>query len=504
MSTIFNRASLPAALVAALAVASCGAEVSDTPALGGNLPVGDQAQALTSVSTEVVPRVARYLPFPELSGLAMDRLGSSYVAGPIFQPAKGVDGVDGTIEVTSLGSSDVAVAKYDPETKLVLWARNYGAGAGESSVPSNQMPRGVAVTADGTIAVIGKYVGGLYSEAIELTHSGTTPTDFLIGLSSADGDGLWGKSFNYGPSGALLAVAANPNLNRIAVCGYTNQVSDVAYGGGQRDLVIAMFDSTGTRIWSRQLGADGEEECNSLVIDDVGNLYAAGRYNGELDLGLGSLANPGSAYRRWLWVAKFDPCGTAVANASFGDGNGQHTPLALALDAHDKLVMAGSFSISLNFEPADPAKELVGVGSTDAFVAKLDPAAGFAAQWAIALGGSRGDQVSGVAVNSLGQVVAVGRFQATTSGAAELTSAGSSDVFLLELSGVDGATQFAAAYGDVNTQGADRVVINDKGICHVNQLAFGGGFAGELAFPEPTGSLTTDGAAAFLTFGTFR
>jgi hypothetical protein len=107
-------------------------------------------------------------------------------------------------------------------------------------------------------------------------------------------------------------------------------------------------------------------------------------------------------------------------------------------------------------------------------------------------------------VNSFGQVVVVGRFQATTSGAAELTSAGASDAFLLQLSGDDGATQFAAAYGDAKMQGADQVVINDRRECYANLMALGGGFAGEIAFPEPAGTLTTDGAASFLTFSDFQ
>jgi hypothetical protein len=475
----------------------------------------------------MAPQAARHVPLSHIAGLAMQPDGTSYVTGRIVKPTKVFEGVDGPIHVTASGPDiiqkpeDVAVAKYDPETKKALWARNYGAGAAaEETNASDQSPSGIAVTADGTVAVVGQFQGGLASEEIDLKQpEGVSHAlHFLIGLEGAAGDGRWGHAFDLGSDGSLKVVASNPKLDRIAVCGHTNLAAeDLVPGakhGGKTDLVVGVFDSSGIRVWSRQIGANKDEECDVLVIDDNGNLYAAGWYKGEPDFGLGALPKA-TGFKRLMWVAKFGASGTTVANASFGPGRGE--PLALALDAQGKLVLAGTFSSKLNFDdPEDSDKALESAGKSDAFVVKLDPAAGLASLWSVRLGGPLNDGAAGVALTSTDDVVAVGYFYAgttgttATTGAAELASVGGIDAFVLKLSGNSGATQGATTYGDAepaaggtqtsHTQSIDRVMINSQGTSHPGLAVLGGHFDGNIAFPPPAGTLTTEEQASFLLF----
>jgi hypothetical protein len=151
-------------------------------------------------------------------------------------------------------------------------------------------------------------------------------------------------------------------------------------------------------------------------------------------------------------------------------------------------------------------------GSNDAFVAKLDPAAGYATDWAVRAGGVGDDECRGVAVDSLGNPVVVGLYTEVSTGFLTLTAAsGTSDAFLVKLNGSTGETVTAtggqASYGnELATQNANAIAINRWGVGSVlNNVAFGGSFGNAIDFgaPDPasTPDLTTNGTDVFLVFG---
>jgi hypothetical protein len=446
------------------------------------------------------PRVAKSLPLASFVGLAIATDGSSYVTGTLRPPTRTFD----NLLVTSAGAADAFVARYGPDGAAV-WARNYG-DAGD------QVPTAVAVTGDGTVANIGQFTGNLTPS---LGNARSTPIDYLLGLNASDGSVKFAKGFNNGVSGVLLAVAANPALNRIATCGFANQaatdlVPGATYGGGNQDIVIAVFDSAGNRLWSKQVGGANEEECDALAIDDAGDVYAAGKYDGALGFTGTPLPSPGSSFRRWLWIAKFDGAtGAAISQASFGAGAGNHRPAAMVVDSSGMLVISGYLTNSLNFGTT-PATLLTSAGSNDAFVAKIDPAAAtpFGLVWSTRIGGVGADDARGVAVDSSGDVIAVGLFNGSTTGAATLTSVGSTvpSLFVVKLDGGTGMTQHAApggaVYGNVtNGAAANAVVVNRRGAGAVKDLVvLGGEFTGLLDFGAPTTQLNVDSAQDFLVF----
>ena len=385
-----------------------------------------------------------------------------------------------------------------------MWVKNFGDA-------SDQQPTGVAVTLDGTVAALGQFTGGIGT----VSNAAATPIDYLVGINGTTGAISWSKSFNNGVSGVLLAVTANPAQNLIAVCGYANAaatdlVPGATYGGGTQDIVIGMFNSSGTLLWSKQVGGANEEECDALAIDDVGDLYAAGKYDGALTFTGTALPSPASSFRRWIWVAKFNgTTGAAVSQANFGlaAAAGNHKPQSIAVDGSGKLVVSGLMTNSLPFG----ATTLVSAGGTDAVVAKLDPAAAtpFAPIWATRLGGLAADEARGVAVDSFGNVTAVGLFNGTTTGAAVLTagSATASSAFLLKLNGATGvaSTSSAAVYGNAtNTVNANKVAVNRQGTGTVkDQVVFGGEYTGTINFGTVAApiSITSANAADFLVFG---
>jgi hypothetical protein len=446
------------------------------------------------------PQVARHLEMPNFQGVAVATDGSAYVTGTLALPTRTFD----AFALTSAGAGDAMVARYGTDG-IATWARNFGDSA-------DQQPTAIAVTADGTVATIGQFNGTLTGS---VANSRNTPIDYLLGLRAADGSVKFARGIDNGVSGVLIAVAANPALNLIAVCGYadkaaTDLVPGATYGGGRQDAVIGLFDSAGTLLWSRQIGGANEEECDALAIDDAGDVYAAGRYDGALSITGSPLPNPASSFRRWIWLARFAGAnGAPVTQTSFGAGAGNHKPLSMAVDGAGKVIVAGLMTNSLNFGTA-PATLLTSAGGTDAFVAKLDPAASppFAPIWSTRIGGPGPDEGRGVAVDSLGDVTVVGLLNGTTTGAANLTAATptASSAFLLKLDGATGLTQYpapgGAVHGDaLHTVNANKIAINRQGTGPAKDLVvFGGEFTGALDFGSPTTPLSAVNAELFLVF----
>ena len=476
-------------------------------ACGGGAPFCPSGQTCdpsgpTCQSATVAPQAGKVLQLTTPLSLAIDTAGASYVGGSISSTSP-ID-FDGH-PVASTGDQDLFLARYDATSHAASWAQGYGDDAPVPNPPNPQYGTGIAVTSDATLAVIGNFSGKMTFGSSVINSSGQI--DFLAAVSASSGSRLWARQFNDGGNGKLRSVAANPHsaTNRIAACGQTNiAATDFAPGatfaGGGSDAIIGVFNSAGAAVWTSQFGSPDEEECDAVAVDDNGDVYAAGRFDGAtLHLGGIALTGPGSSVRYFLWVAKFDgSTGAVLAAAAFGNSAGKATPVGIAVDASGKVAVAGQFSIALPFG----STTLTSAGGIDAFVARLDPAAStaFAPVWAVRLGGAGSDSASGVGVDASGNVFATGLFFKTTTGAAALTASGltAPDAFVLRLGAAAGATQFAASYGDASLQSGDAIAVDRFG---TGAISYAGTLAGSATFPSPVGTLAAvDPTDAFLIF----
>ncbi len=428
------------------------------------------------------PLAGKLLGLVAPAAVAFGPDGALYVVGAIVPPTQVFDG----IPVTSWGDSDVFLARYGAPTWSAAWALNLGDA-------SLQLATGAAVTQDGTLAVVGNFSGTM---TIGSTIGSASQIDFLAGVGGLDGSGKWAKQFNDGTNGALKAVAANPaHGNRIAVCGFASGVmpSDFASGAvpaNGNDILIGVFKSDGTRLWTRQIPGAGSgtvnEDCLAVAVDDNGDVHAAGTFSGtSLNFGgsTSALTGPGASTRKYLWVAKFDGgTGAAISSAAFKGTLGSVVPTSLAVDAAGGVAVAGRFTSNVTI-----GTTLTSVANWDAFVAKLTSA--LVPAWAVSMGGGAMDVANGVAFDSLGDVIATGQFNWTTSGAATLIAATSTapDAFLLELGGTSGATMYAAGFGDWDNQSGSAVAVDRLG---ANEVALVGSLNGSITFPDPAGTIT--------------
>jgi hypothetical protein len=469
-----------------------------------------------TTATDVIPQVARDLLLAPPAGLAMDTSGNTYVTGNL---SANVPTDFSGISVPPTAGSDAFVAKYDP-AGTIQWAATIGDDGGATT---NQTATKVAITKNGRMAIVGKFGGTMtfgsntLSSASQISYLGV-----LDGNTAALGtpSRLWGKQVNLGASGDLKSVASNPNdsSNRIAVCGLTqaaatNLVTGATFGGAT-DIVVGVFDSAGNKLWSTQLGGTGNENCQSVAIDDHGDVVAVGQFDGASLTFPGAtpvtLTGPGTSARKFMWVAKFSGAGNAalthpadaaaapdvLAAVAYSGTTGAALPNSVAVAPGSGLFVAGQFTGNLTIGSA-----ITTAGQDDAFAAKLDGTT-LAPSWSspFQLGGTGIDLVRCVAVDSNGDPILNGQFNSTspTTKGPSLTSVGSNDVFLLKLSGSTGAVQYAHSYGDVAGQTGDQIVVNRFG---TNQTTFGTSISSSANFGGAVGSVTAAGTTdAFLIF----
>ncbi|SVD66819.1 uncharacterized protein METZ01_LOCUS419673, partial [marine metagenome] len=142
----------------------------------------------------------------------------------------------------------------------------------------------------------------------------------------------------------------------------------------------------------------------SLAVDAAGNMYLAGSFNGACDFDPG----PGTALLTAtgdfdVYLVKLDSSGNYVWATRFGNEN-TTIALSVAVDAAGNVVVAGYFTGSIDFDPADGVMDLVPTSGTGGgFVAKFDSSGNHL--WAHQMGTTWAHSVT---VDGSGNVITVG------------------------------------------------------------------------------------------------
>jgi hypothetical protein len=134
--------------------------------------------------------------------------------------------------------------------------------------------------------------------------------------------------------------------------------------------------------------------------------------------------------------------------------------LAIAVDGSGNPIVVGRFPNTINFG----GNNLTSSGGFDAFIVKFDGASG-EHLWSRRLGGSEDQAALSVAVDPEGNVLVVGEFlgQMSVGGGNTLTSAGGNDMFVAKYGGLDGDHIWSRRFGDGLDQSARGIAVTKAG-----------------------------------------
>jgi len=179
------------------------------------------------------------------------------------------------------GNWELILAKFDSSGGH-LWTRTLGDG--------NREDGGVVIEAsDGGLVLAG-----------DTKSFGASDCDLLLNKLDSAGNHLWTKTLG-GAAAENVHSIIETSDGGLVVTGYT-----YSFGAGDCDLLLAKFDSIGNLLWTRTLGGDTLDYGNSVIEASDGGLVAAGI---TYSFGAGD---------RDFLLAKFDSTGNLLWTRTLG------------------------------------------------------------------------------------------------------------------------------------------------------------------------------------------
>ena len=321
------------------------------------------------------------------------------------------------------GTQDVALLKYDAAGNMVF-SRTLGASDSASGL-------GLAVSADGKVAIAGSVTGGLNGASDGALNSGPTgtfaaQTDSFVSLFNADGEELYTQR-----RGARLADDASQLTfgadGTVYVAGRAKSALPGSANLGDYDSYIEAFgppDAAGkaTTKFTQNFGTTGSDRPAGVVLDGTSLVLAT------VESGRGVLR-------------RFDVSGASPVltnTRDLGDLQGGDIT-GLALDGGDVIVAGSSANAALNAGTITRAN----AGGVDAFAARMSATLTPGGSDAIAYYGGTGDDRATALAVSGGKVWITGSAGTDLPGEAPV---GKKDGFLAQLDVAAGTIDYSRRF----------------------------------------------------------
>ncbi|MEP1906348.1 MAG: SBBP repeat-containing protein, partial [Nitratireductor sp.] len=426
--------------------------------------------------------------------VSVDSSGNSYVTGT-FRDTVDFDPGAGTTNLTGAGNDDTFIAKYNSDGTLA-WAKSAG-GTG------SDYGRSIAVDSSGNSYVTGNFSGTADFDpgagTTNLTSAGSD--DAFIAKYNSDGTLAWAKNVGGTDFDIGYSIEVDSSGNSY-VTGTFQGTADFDPGAGttnltsagDSDVFIAKYDSDGALVWAKSVGETNTDRGNSISVDSSGNSYVTGEFRNTVDFDPGAgTTNLTSAGNRDVLIAKYDSDGALVWAKNVG-GTSSDTSYSIEVDSSGNSYVTGNFSGTADFDPGAGTANLTSAGSSDVFIAKYDSDGALA--WAKNVSGTSGDEGYSISVDSSGNSYVTGFFQGTAdfdpgAGTTDLTSAGGSDVFIAKYNS-DGALVWAKNVGGTSYDQGQSISVDSSGNSYVT-----GYFQGTADFDPGAGTanLTSAGGS---------
>ncbi len=231
----------------------------------------------------------------------------------------------------------------------------------------------------------------------------------------------------------------------------------------------------GEELWAKRFGDATSQVAKGLAVRPDGTSFTTGYMYGTADFGTGPITSAG---QNDVFLAKLDTNGNGVWAKRFGDAGSQEGR-AVAVDANGNVAFTGFFSGSIDLGGG----ALIGAGSNDVFVAKLDGSGNHL--WSKGFGNNSNQYGNAIAFSPTGEVVLAGHFGGTVDFGGGVLTAGAADAYVVKFS-ANGAHVWSKSFGDASNQYAYGVAVSAAG-----NVVLAGAFGGQIDFGA--GQLSTAG-----------
>lgn len=233
---------------------------------------------------------------------------------------------------------------------------------------------------------------------------------------------------------------------------------------GAFDVYISKVDAAGNFVWAKKIGGSGNDNSWGIALDNSGNVFVSGNFNGTCDMDPGpTLNNAFSAGQTDVFILKLDAAGNYVWAKTMG-GTDFDGAVGIAIDGNGNVVTTGSFRGTADFDPGVGTATVTSNGLDDIFISQLDNNGNFVMVKSI--GGTGTDYGNAIATYASMTLFITGTFQNTADfdpgvGTTTLTSGGSWDAFVIRLDG--GVFNWAKSMGGIGTEQGRSISIDNSG-----------------------------------------
>ena len=310
-----------------------------------------------------------------LSGIAADKNGFLYVTGAT-NSTSGI-ATDSAFQTQyGGGQSDIVLAKFSNDGQL-LWSTYYGGNSVDGTWPSIQdfVIAYITVSEDNSI-----YVSSITSSQKNIAtvdaHQEILGGDIDVCLIKFDTSGhrIWGTYYG----GSNLEYPTQPQTEKEFVYfgGGTESTSRIATNGSHQvskgngnEGFLAKMTSSGQRVWGTYFGQNGYDEMNNLITDNIGSIYCIGTTSSNVQIATTGTDQPSIGGQFDGFLVKFDKSGKRLWGTYIGGFNNEYF-FGLKLDKNGNILVAGMADGSSDqLCTQDAFQPKYGGGTFDAIVA---------------------------------------------------------------------------------------------------------------------------------------
>ena len=372
--------------------------------------------------------------------ITTDNLGNVYTTG-FFQGTVDFDPDSGIDTLTSNGGYDIFLQKLDSNGNLI-WAKSMGGN-------SNDIGHSITIDKSGNIYTTGIFQGTVDFDpgpGINLITSAGAE-DFFIHKLDANGNLIWIKTIGGGSTDGARCIRTD-KYNNVYTIGYfrggvdfdPDTGSTVLTSAGLKDIFIQKLDSNGNLQWARNVGGSLIDEGRSISIDNHGNVYGTGYFQGVSDFDPDSIGmtNISSQGGKDIFILKLNANGNLIWVKTIGNSNSDEGR-SLIIDPLGNVYTTGIYQGTVDFDPNTSIDTLTSTGSIpNEFIHKIDSNGNLIWVKSQAVGGLNSDNDYTIAIDNYNNLYTTGMYSGSVDldpglGTYMVTSAGNNDIFLQKL-----------------------------------------------------------------------
>ncbi len=410
----------------------------------------------------------------ESAGLAVDSQGNTYLTGTTS--STNFPSQNAQQAASGGGPSDAFVTKINAAGTAVVYSTYLGGNGADWGTGIVVDGAGNAYITGGTgssnfptqNALQSANAGTTNAFVAEVNAAGTA----LVYSTYLGGNGAdWGTGIAVDGAGNAYITGVTSSTNFP-----THSPLQATFGGGSDDAFIAKVHAAGAAlVYSTYLGGNGADWGTGIAVDGAGNAHitgGTGSSNFPTDNPLQS-TNVGTAN---AFVAELNAAGAALVYATYLGGTNYDYASGIALDAAGDAFVTG-ITHSSDFPTHNPFQSTNG-GGADAFVAEVN-AAGTALVYSTYLGGNGADWGTSIVVDGAGNAYVTGSTGSgnfPTDNPLQSVKSGASDAFVTEVFVGGKALLYSSYLGGSNGDEGTGIAVGGTGTVYVTGVTASSNF----------------------------